>query len=845
MTVIPYISVPIAAVCCYSFLTIALLGAKKNRTIHAFIGLLLCFILWTGGSMLMRLQVYPGYKFWYEISILALFAAPFFVYSFLCSFVGIKGTFLRNVWFLCTIIMLVLTYLDVFLEKPVLSKLENGRTIFIYHMQWQIFIPTLLIICILGSAVFSVISSIQKDDAVVSSLMPIFIGLPFLVVGNVVSIVPNNIIPWDTLSGIINALLMFWALYKKRLFKLTLLVNQGVILIASMALLTILGAYLVSPGEMLLVKYFPFLDGYTTLVIAVIFSGMTMACYLLLRKILNNLFLREEIDRSQRLKDYGNNVSKLLNLDEILTKLVNEIVEVIGVPKAYVCLLDEAGASYKTVCTATPLDSKFFTIAVDNPCITWFKDKDETMVLKEFQRTTVYKSMWDAEKQLLRELQIGCITPLKCDNELVGIVLLSEKPRSVSFSYDDLTFLDSLQAIASIAIKNAKLYQQAYKEARTDHLTGLLNRKSFMEVLDREAKRCVDSSLALAILNLDDFKLYNQLYGNHEGDVALCNVARIISGYVGLNGTTARYSGKEFAVLMPGYNVRQTVELVSNIKKQIAEINVTTDGVALKPLTLSAGICVMPYAAQNAKQLLGNADMAVYNAKRSGKNKILTYSVDSAKGGMVTTAETNLPAGNYEEYASTIYALTAAIDAKDHYTFSHSQNVAEYATILATEMGLNSDHVRIIYEAALLHDIGKIAVPESILTKPSRLTQEEFELMKTHVEHSIAIIRHLPSLDYVIPAAIAHHERWDGHGYPRGIAGEDIPVGGRCLALADAFDAMTSTRSYKEAFSVEFACKEIEQQAGKQFDPRLADLFVKLVQKGKIKVILSEQKRAK
>lgn len=178
--------------------------------------------------------------------------------------------------------------------------------------------------------------------------------------------------------------------------------------------------------------------------------------------------------------------------------------------------------------------------------------------------------------------------------------------------------------------------------------------------------------------------------------------------------------------------------------------------------------------------------------------------------------------GRYEEYAPTIFALTAAIDAKDHYTFNHSQNVAEYSTALARAIGLNADHVKIIYEAALLHDIGKIGIPEHILTKPGRLTPEEYSIMQKHVENSVAMIRHLPSLDYVIPAAIGHHERWDGKGYPRRIAGEDIPLSARCLAIADAFDAMTTARSYKPAMPVEFAIAEIERGAGTQFDPKLA-----------------------
>ncbi len=313
-------------------------------------------------------------------------------------------------------------------------------------------------------------------------------------------------------------------------------------------------------------------------------------------------------------------------------------------------------------------------------------------------------------------------------------------------------------------------------------------------------------------------------------------MARIISCTVGTNGTAGRYGGKEFAVSLPEADMRQAYALAQNIQEQVAQSAFDPNGARLKTLTMSGGVCVAPYGASTLKELVENADMAVYNAKRSGKNKILNYTVGPGGAVQGVAVPDSQSESTYEDYASTVYALTAAIDAKDHYTFSHSQNVAVYATALAKAAGLNEEHVRIIHEAALLHDIGKIAIPEHILSKPGKLTDEEYEIMKTHVEHSIAIIRHLPSLDYVIPAAIGHHERWDGRGYPRGIAGEDIPVGARCLAIADSFDAMVSARSYKKACTMEYAIQELKTQAGKQFDPRLAELFVKLLQEGTVTI---------
>ncbi|MEM5768100.1 MAG: HD-GYP domain-containing protein, partial [Bacillota bacterium] len=192
----------------------------------------------------------------------------------------------------------------------------------------------------------------------------------------------------------------------------------------------------------------------------------------------------------------------------------------------------------------------------------------------------------------------------------------------------------------------------------------------------------------------------------------------------------------------------------------------------------------------------------------------------------------------YQANYMTIFALTAAIDAKDHYTYQHSRNVALYSAMLATAAGLNDEQISVIYEAGLLHDIGKISIAETILGKTSRLSDEEYEMMKGHVNSSMDMIRYLPAMDYVIPAAVDHHERWDGKGYPRGISGRDITVGGRCLALADAFDAMTTDRPYRKGMPVENAAIEIEKDAGTHFDPDLARLFVSIIRSGEITPVL-------
>ena len=243
----------------------------------------------------------------------------------------------------------------------------------------------------------------------------------------------------------------------------------------------------------------------------------------------------------------------------------------------------------------------------------------------------------------------------------------------------------------------------------------------------------------------------------------------------------------------------------------------------IQPITFSIGIAWDKNMAESARKLFRQARRAAFYAKGNGKNRIEIY--EKSFEGQEQSREKG-----YEQVTPTIFALMAAVDAKDSFTFEHSENVSGYAMKLAAKMGLPKDDIQTAKVAGLLHDIGKIGIPESILKKKGKLTDEEYDVMKTHVENSIEMIHFLPNMNYVIPAVLSHHERYDGKGYPGGVKGTDIPILGRILAVCDSFDAMVSRRAYKDALSVEYAIGELEKGKGTQFDPDVAEAFIELVE---------------
>jgi putative nucleotidyltransferase with HDIG domain len=243
-------------------------------------------------------------------------------------------------------------------------------------------------------------------------------------------------------------------------------------------------------------------------------------------------------------------------------------------------------------------------------------------------------------------------------------------------------------------------------------------------------------------------------------------------------------------------------------------------------VTCSIGLASYPSDGVISGELVTVADTALYYAKRTGgdrvylSSKILSEPLDEAG---VYARRNGL---------SAVYALVSTVEARDHYTYGHSRKVNTYAVALAESIGLSPDEVSKVSTAALLHDIGKIGVPDKILNKKGKLNEEDWEAIKTHPRLGANIVGNIPNLVPCVGSILYHHERWDGGGYPEGLKGEEIPIEARILAVADTFAAMTSARPYRAAVQTDDVIKELRRCAGSQFDPDLVEAFIGIIKAG-------------
>ena len=834
-----YSYISIIAMICYGFMMLTFLAAKKDKLVNSFLILLVGLLCWTGGSVFMRMKLWPNYIFWFQVSLCGILLLPYAYFRFINAVGGIEDKITGKFYL---IIMLVCFLINIpgglFLKYPEVIE-KNGQYRFVYDIKISISVFFILAGIILLRMFFNAVKVCKNNKQMQRQYEPVILGVLILFLGNMAISLPFfEGFPIDLLCGLVNAFCLFYALIRRRLFRVQMLASEGLCYGVGILLSMLLFVNLTPYIQKIVRESFPVLKNYYALMYAVLFLLTYLAFTYLWKTLVNNIFVKDELQQAEKLKNFSNSVSRTLHLQEIMDATISVIKECLNADSIYICMQEQEDGPYRGLYSDRPLNDLDFAIEKENPMVQWLIENEEPLIYKEFRYTVEYKSMWENEKYQLEKMGVKCCIGLKDGGSLAGILLMATNSGKKGLGYSELQMLSSIASVASIAIKNAKMYEHACKEARTDEMTGLLNRKYFYEVLNREFEKNRDGSMALVLFNVDDFKLYNQLYGVREGDRCLKRIADIIRYSVGDSGYAARYSGKEFAILLPKYDLFSAKNLAESVCRQVYLMNGKENDCKLKAVTLSAGVSATPYAAKSVKELLENVDMAVYHVKRSGKNGIQVF--DTVFQNSCDKPEKTDHVHIYQEYQSTIFALTAAIDAKDHYTFSHSNNVAYYATELAKNLGMNEDVVEIIRQAALLHDVGKIGIPEDILSKPTRLTAAEYEIMQGHVEASISIIRHLPSLDYVIPAVLGHHERYDGQGYPRKISGEDIPSTARVLCIADSFDAITSRRCYKDASSLERAKKILQEEAGKQFDPSMVKVFVQCLEDGRISQIQGE-----
>jgi diguanylate cyclase (GGDEF)-like protein len=419
--------------------------------------------------------------------------------------------------------------------------------------------------------------------------------------------------------------------------------------------------------------------------------------------------------------------------------------------------------------------------------------------------------------------------PIKTDGIVRGVVVIWRDATPVLARLNDVrrdvvlvTLSAGLIAAALLFFifraAQARLTRQTaalVESTRRDALTGSLNHGALVAHLADEIERARASGLPLgvALVDIDNFRLLNDNHGHGAGDEALLAVDGLLAAQLPPNVVAGRYGPDEFLLVAPAGAVAELEPAIDRVRTALADLSLEFESTERLPITISAGLSTYPEHGSSVTLLLAAAARTLQEAKASGGDAVRVTGLESSSPAATATFDV-------------LQGLVLAVDTKDRYTKRHSEDVARYGVFLARRVGVEPELVATIHVAGLLHDVGKIGIPDGILRKPGKLTEAEYAIVKQHVALGDAIVRELPDVDLVRAGIRHHHERWDGDGYLDHLEGEAIPLIARILAVGDAFSAMTTTRPYRKALDVREALRRLEDAAGTQLDETLVAAFV-------------------
>jgi diguanylate cyclase (GGDEF)-like protein len=514
-------------------------------------------------------------------------------------------------------------------------------------------------------------------------------------------------------------------------------------------------------------------------------------------------------------------VTSSMSIELIFEGFVEELREMVDFDWATITLAD--GNQLRILALSSNIGSPWESeqrIALEGSATEWVCHERRSVYEQDL---TQYSKFVTGKHHLEHGIRSIVYLPLNIKDECIGCFVVASRQRD-AFDARKIRLLEQVALQIATPVENSQLYARAEQRSRVDELTGLFNRRHFEERMKEEISKHGRRGdvFSVFLLDLDGFKTYNDIYGHPTGDTLLNQTARLIRTSLRTGDQAFRYGGDEFIVILPDTQIAEARVVAERVRKVIADRMKEKE----TSVTCSIGLATYPSDGVISGELVTVADTALYFAKRTGGNRVYLPSQ--------VLAEPLEDSGVYARHngLSTIYALASIVEARDPYTYGHSRRVNTYAVALAEKIGLPPDQVSRISSAALLHDIGKIGVPDKVLNKKGKLNREDWDYIKSHPRLGATIVGNMPNLIPCVSSILHHHERFDGSGYPEGLKGEQISVEARILAIADAFEAMSSARPYRPALSSEKVMSELRRCAGSQFDPELVKVFIGIVEAG-------------
>jgi len=770
--------------------------------------------------------------FWNRFLVIGSSAMPIAFFSFVQEFLNQN----KNKWIGFGIFAYIIVQISNFSGNLITTAYLSDGLLYNEYSS-SIFLPSLLWVFYIGFSGYELIAKyrIVKDRILRNRIRYLLIVIVVIFAGSLTNATTFKVFPVDIAFNIFSALMITYAILKHRLLEISVVVRKGLLYAIPTVIIGASYFLVISLVLNILHEYSESEIFLLSLTVAILTALVAQPIRDKAQSWIDKYFFRDKYDSYQMLQRISQTASSFLDISNLTNMIFAEVKSTLHISKAAFFIKQEQTDEF-TLLTDFGTDlSQSFSLRSNHPIILHFSNNDEILTRGQVEIWPQFRALWEQERGDLVKIGADLLIPMKVQGELVGIFATGPKRSEETYTTDDHLTLSTMVNQISVAIQNARLYARAQTElSEREYAENLLHlqlqRMSALHTIDMTITSSVNLQMTLEVL-LD--VTINQL-GVDAAAILLFNQHTNILEYTASKGFLS--STLQHTKLSVGNGLAGRAASKHEIV-YVGHLDKESDFIEKSPKLLKEGFITyfgVPLIAKGKiKGVLEIFHRTYLESKPEWIDFLKTLATQTAIA--VDDAEMfkDLERSNLEliqAYDTTLEGWALALELRDQETEGHTRRVTELTIELAKALDLDDKNLAHIRHGALLHDIGKMGIPDSILLKPGPLTDEEWAIMREHPMKAFKLLIKIPFLRPSLDIPQYHHEKWDGTGYPNGLKKEEIPLAARIFSVVDVWDALLSDRPYRQAFSIEETMAHIHEQSGKHFDPNIVDLFFSLME---------------
>ncbi len=804
----------------YGALFVIIMRQKNLTKVHIYFSVyLIAMTLWSVAAFMIFGEVpIMDTLTWNRLLVMASMAMPLGFLLFILAFLGKNE---RNWLIIGTIGYVISQILNATGQVITSASAMNGKLDNAYGPALPV-ISTIWMVLI-GTASFELIREYRrsKDDIFRNRLQ--YLGLTFIVIilGNLTNLTDLGSYPSDVTANILAAMFTTFAIVRHQLLDISSVVRKGILY--SIPTIMIGATYYLVIQSVL--RLFPQSGGLNLILLSLLTAILTA---LVVQPFLNRaqswldrIFFREQYDASLMLERISRNAAHLLDLDAITLLILSEVTHTLHISKGAILIKRQDGGQFTLTSQIGFDDTANIIWEFNHPVVGILAARDTPVTRFDMEALLITKSLTPETRDELDKISSHLYIPLKSKNQLVGIFILGQKLSELTYSESDQLILATLANQIAVAVENARLFTA--EQNRREELDGLYELTRQL-VATNEVNTVIQNTTHHVVTSAH--VTFSRILTPDDDGGFYCRAAYPIRN-ITYNLGVERFEPPEalpyykFAIQQsdPVFVNRTDPGITDQISKSLM-------------LDLANTLCMCPLKVGGellGLLILGERREANREPFDPDKMRMISAIADQAANAL---QRANMHEQMENTFLETVLALANAMDARDSYTNNHSQRLSTIAEIMCREVNGSEDEVWAVHWAGMLHDIGKIGVPDQILRKPGSLSAEDWIKMRQHPDIGARIVAPVKKLGNVAPLIRAHHEWYNGNGYPEKLKGKQIPLGARILSIADAYTAMTDERVYHKPLPIDEAITELRDKKETQFDPELVEVFISLLERG-------------